>query len=135
MINIMPSMFLLESAISSSMTDMPFSERIMLGLRVTLLGMGTCFLVLGILWGVLALFKVIFARDSKHPAKALPQDDTKQIPEADVSETKSADDGELIAVLTAAAYAYLEAESAAAGAEPAKTKFRVVSFRRTGSER
>ena len=52
----------LESNIGSSMSDAPRGESLLLGLRVTILGMGMCFLVLMLLWGVLELFRVLSYR-------------------------------------------------------------------------
>ena len=120
-----PALLLAESAIAESMTDMPLGERMIIGLRVTVLGMGTCFAVLAILWGILSLFKVIFAREKKPKAEALPPAETEALPAAQEPEQ---DYGELVAVLTAAAYAYLAGET-----EEPQTKFRVVSFSKTGS--
>ncbi|MBQ7719305.1 MAG: OadG family protein [Clostridia bacterium] len=126
-----PSFFILQNAIADSMTDMPIGERMALGLRVTVLGMGTCFAVLAILWGILSLFKLIFAREKKPSGDALPAADTKALPAAEPEpEPEAQDDGELIAVITAAAYAYLSQEEQ----EP-QTRFRVVSFSKTGKEK
>lgn len=107
--------------------------------EMTLLGMGMIFAVLAILWGILAIFKLIFAgKTPKEPkvskvkvekAKEAPVvDDTKSAvavsaPSSATSEAQSND--ALIAILTAAVTAYREEEGASGS-------FRVVSFKRTG---
>ena len=58
-------------------TYTPFSgEAIKYALEMVLLGMGMIFAVLGVLWGVLAIFKLVFARPQKEkkvePKKAEP---------------------------------------------------------------
>lgn len=118
-------------------TYTPFSgDAIKYALEMTLLGMGMIFAVLGILWGVLALFKLIFARPKKERK-------TVEAPKAESAKAVTAeaapmaapvaatDDAELIAVLTAAIVAY-EAEQNP-NASPAN--FRVVSYRRASGGR
>lgn len=104
-----------------------------------LVGIAMVFAVLTVLWGVLALFKLIFARPKKEKAK-----NDKKAVEASKSEADSvaevtsvatpvaaADDSELIAVLTAAIYAY-EAEQ---NPNQPIGNFKVVSYRRTNGGR
>ena len=107
--------------------------------EMTLLGMGMIFAVLAILWGILAIFKLVFAgKTPKEPkvskvkvekAKEAPVvDDTKSAvaasaPSSATSEAQSND--ALIAILTVAVTAYREEEGASGS-------FRVVSFKRTG---
>ena len=110
--------------------------------EMTLLGMGMVFAVLAILWGILAIFKLIFAGKTPKAPKApkvkvekakepsAPVTDaapsaavTAPTPSSAVSETQSND--ALIAILTAAVTAYREEEGATGS-------FRVVSFKRTG---
>ena len=103
-------------------------ERLALAGQMTLLGMGMIFAVLAILWGVLAIFKLIFAKPEKKkakPAPAAPQAEPVVVPEPVVAPAAT-DDAELIAVLTAAIAAY----EASLGNEVAPGGFRVVSFRR-----
>lgn len=111
--------------------------------ETTLLGMGMIFSVLAILWGVLAIFKVVFAGKSpktpkpskvkeqkKASASKEKQDDaisaviaaSIQAYEAD----KAQDDAALVAILTAAVAAYRASEEGTNGS------FRVVSFKRAG---
>ena len=104
-------------------------------LEMTLLGMGMIFAVLIVLWGVLAIFKLIFAKPVATPkaeeAPKVVQTQTAPTPEISIPEATSADDAELIAILTAAIVAY-EAEN---GNEVSPSDFRVVSFRRTSGGR
>ena len=121
-------------------TYTPFSaDAIKYALEMTLLGMGMIFAVLGILWGVLALFKVIFARPKKEnkaaevksaePAPVVESAPAPTTAPAPVAE--ATDDGELIAILTAAIIAY-EAEQ---NPDAPIGNFRVVSYRRANGGR
>ncbi len=111
--------------------------------QVPILGMAMIFSVLGILWAVLALFKVVFAgktpkaekpqravakkADSapKESATAQPTgDDLMAVLTAAIAAHQSND--EIIAVLTAAVSAY-RAESGESGG------FRVVAFKRANT--
>ena len=103
-------------------------ERLALAGQMTLLGMGMIFAVLATLWGVLAIFKLIFAKPEKKKAKPAPEAPKAEpvvVPEPVVAPAAT-DDAELIAVLTAAIAAY----EASLGNEVAPGGFRVVSFRR-----
>ena len=103
-------------------------ERLALAGQMTLLGMGMIFAVLSLLWGVLAIFKLIFVRPDKKKVKAAapaPKPEPVVVPEPVVAPAAS-NDAELIAVLTAAIAAY----EASQGNEVAPGGFRVVSFRR-----
>ncbi len=107
-------------------------ERLALAGQVTLIGMLMIFSVLTILWGVLAIFKLIFA---KAPKKAKAEPAPKAEPKVSAPEASApvavTDDAQLIAVITAAVAAYREAETP--GATP--SGFRVVSYRRANSGR
>ncbi len=102
--------------------------------QMMLLGMGAIFSVLAILWGVLSVFKLVFAEKPKKEI-SLKEKPAAEIPakpaEEAVAETGyiEVDDGtdQLVAVITAAIAAYRAAEEP----ESAATGFRVVSFRRT----
>lgn len=107
----------------------PLSERLALGGETLLLGLGTVMLVLALLWGVLELFRVVFY----HPEKTKPAEPEPEIelpPEA----VEQNDDSELVAVITAAAAAYIDAENEAKRAAgenaPHAEGFRVVSFKK-----
>ena len=102
-----------------------------------LVGIAMVFAVLTILWGVLVLFKLIFARPKKDKTQNNKKTDEASKSESTVDATAvsapvaAADDSELIAVLTAAIYAY---ESEQNPNEPIGN-FRVVSYRRTNGGR
>ena len=94
--------------------------------QTPLLGMGMIFAILAILWGILSVFKFIFAKpEPKKKAAPVPKAEPVAVAEPVVEE--QTDDTELIAILTAAIAAY-EANN---GNEVAPGGFRVVSFRRT----
>ena len=120
-------------------TYTPFSgDAIKYALEMTLLGMGMIFAVLGILWGVLALFKVIFARPKKDKAAKKVVEKTVEnkaeptpVVESAPAPVASNDDGELIAILTAAIIAY-ESEQ---NPDAQIGNFRVVSYRRANGGR
>ena len=103
--------------------------------RMTLLGMVMVFSVLGALWGILTLFKLIVLRSTAKPKTKRMTVEKKKVavPErratvavTDVAVSRT-DDEELIAVLTAAIAAY-RAQENQNGDVP--SDFRVVSFRR-----
>lgn len=122
-------------AIRPDGTYTPFSgDAIKYALEMTLLGMGMVFAVLGILWGVLSIFKLVFARPKKvNKAKEIKADPTPEVVAAPeiVTAPAATDDGELIAILTAAIIAY-EAEQ---NPEAPIGNFRVVSYRRANGGR
>ena len=109
-------------------TPLEFSEAIGYGLQTALLGMAVIFSVLGILWAVLAIFKTIFYKQPKtekkpEPVKAeAPAPVAAPAPAPAPAEPAAADDAELVAVITAAIAAMMDAP---------QTSFRVVSFKRT----
>ena len=122
-------------AIRPDGTYTPLSgDAIKYALEMTLLGMGMIFAVLGILWGVLSIFKLVFARPKKvnkaKEIKAEPAPEVVATPET-VTAPAATDDGELIAILTAAIIAY-EAEQ---NPEAPIGNFRVVSYRRANGGR
>lgn len=105
--------FLLDTAEGS----LAFAEKMAIGGQVTLLGMGTVFAVLILLWGIIELlhFAISHAGGINKAAMAPTPIEPTAAP------AKSTDDGELIAVIAAAI-------AAAEGVSPAS--FRVVSFKR-----
>ncbi len=81
------------------------SELLMSGAVVCVIGLGTVFAVLAILWGVLELMRVIFTAKSDAPKKDYEQ---KAAPAPNPAPAPAAtDDTELVAVLAAALAAYL----------------------------
>ena len=101
------------------------AERLALAGQMTLIGMGMIFAVLSLLWAVLAIFKIVFARPKKEKTVA-PVAAPAPVEETVVEEDASNDD-ELVAVITAAVAAYMAQEEP----DAAPNGFRVVSFRRT----
>jgi Oxaloacetate decarboxylase, gamma chain. len=94
-------------------------------------GMGTVFLVLIVLWGIIALFKVFFYDIPNKKAKAVSES-AVPAPEQAVApqqQPTAPDDSELIAVITAAVAAYIADENGSDVPVP-ETSFRVVSFKR-----
>lgn len=123
-------------ALNPDGTYTPFSgDALLYALEMTLLGMGMIFAVLGVLWGVLALFKVIFARPKKekktNKEQATVAAEVAPTPQEAPVTVASSDDAELIAILTAAIVAY-EAEQ---GTSVSVGDFRVVSYRRASGGR
>ena len=115
-------------ALNASVQDMggAFSaERLSLAGQMTLIGMGMIFAVLGLLWAVLAVFKLVFARPKKEKKTEASVVAPAVVEEAVVEDV--ANDDELVAVITAAVAAYMAQEEP----EIASNGFRVVSFRRT----
>lgn len=107
--------------LAASDTAMTLGEKLSLGGQVSLLGMGTVFAVLAILWGLVELMHLLLTgvtggkKKNAAPAKAeAPAPAPAPAPAA-------ADDLEIVAVITAAI-------AAASGSSP--SSFRVVSFKR-----
>ena len=101
--------------------------------QMTLLGMLMVFAVLGILWGVLAIFKIAFAEKKPKANKSAPEKSelAPNTQEQSTPVVAQNNDAELIAVLTAAVAAYMADE----GAHAQDGSFRVVSFTRVRSGR
>ena len=116
---------LAESDINSVLNNgLSFSEKATLSLKMILIGMGTVFSVLFIIWFFLTVFRLVMdkAKKKKTPAPAAP---------APVgTEEGTPDDGALIAAITAVITAYREEEGS-----PAPSSFRVVSFEKRGASR
>ena len=109
--------------LAASEGAMTFGEKMALGGQVMLLGIGTVFAVLAILWGLVELLHLILSplsgekkKKSKEPAPAPAEAAPAPVPAA-----APADDLEIVAVITAAI-------AAASGSSP--SSFRVVSFKR-----
>ena len=106
---------------------MNFGERAAYSGRMILIGMGTIFLSLALLWGVVELFRRLVTRepeaeDTPTPAPAVPVAPVAPAPVAPAS------DDALIAAITAAVAATLAEENG--GVAPA---FRVVSFQKVST--
>ena len=107
------------------------SEAWLYALEMTLLGMGMVFAVLGLLWGVLVIFKLVFARPKKEAKVEAPKSEPVIVEAPAPVAEETTDDAELVAILTAAIVAY-ESEN---NPEATPASFRVVSFRRTNGGR
>lgn len=103
----------------------PLSERIMMGIETTLLGMGVVFLALIVLWAVLSVFRLVFYKPDGKAAESVPAPAEITPAVAQAEAVSTANDEEIVAVITAAI--------AAMTGKP-ETSFRVVSFRRTASK-
>ena len=111
----------------SPLDSMTLSDRVTVSLQTSLLGLGTVFAVLALLWGALVLFRVVFAGIEKKSANAAGEAPAAAVPtpvEVVPSAAEGSDDSEVVAAITAAISVMLD--------KPA-TSFRVVSFRRSGS--
>ena len=128
------------------------SARLQLAGLMILIGIGMVFLVLAILWMVLVIFKLIFAKDSANAEKAA-KDAAKAAAKAEKEAAKAvakeaekavdtpapapvsapASDDQLIAVITAAVAAAIEADPALSS--QFASGFRVVSFKKTDKSR
>ena len=119
-------------ALEADGTYTPFSgDAWLYALKVTLIGMGMVFAVLGILWGVLAIFKLVFARPKKEAKVEAPKSEPVIVEAPAPVAEEATDDAELVAILTAAIVAY-ESEN---NPEATPASFRVVSYRRTSGGR
>ena len=117
-------------AVRADGTYTPFSaDAVKYALEMTLLGMGMIFAVLGVLWGVLAIFKLVFARPKKEKKTNSPI--VEEAPVIAEPTPTATDDAELIAILTAAIMAY-ESEQ---NPDAPIGNFRVVSYRRANGGR
>ena len=111
------------------------ATRIEYAVTVTLQGMLMVFAVLSLLWGVVAVFKVILhdIPEKKAAKKAALAKAVQEVaaPEAEpvVEAGPEEDDGEIVAAITAAIAAMLQSEEYAGQFE---SGFRVVSFSRKG---
>ena len=109
-------------------------DNLVLAAQTVLLGMGMIFAILGLLWGVLSLFKLIFVGVAPKAPKAQKAPEAKKevkTEEAVVTAPAVEDnnDAQLVAIITAAVAAYMADEGAPDGS------FRVVSFKRVQSGR
>ena len=93
-----------------------FSETLLFGLEMVLIGMATVFSVLILLWLALTVFKLVFAK--KNTAEK-----TDVAPAPVAAPVVTANNDEEIVAVIAAAIAMAESESSG-------VKFRVVSFKR-----
>ena len=112
----------------------PIGERVAEGFEIFVLGMLMVFAVLALLWGVLAIFKIVFydipQKKKENAEKAAKQAvNTAEDKPVPVAVTPTEDIGAIVAAITAALTAYFAESGEYSGG------FRVVSFRKsqTGS--
>ena len=115
-------------AASADSAELTFADRATTALIVSLQGMLTIFLVLSILWGAIELLHLALGREKKaKPVKTAPAAPVAEAAPAPVAEpapaASVADDGAIVAAITAAISAQLASEGYTGG-------FRVVSFKR-----
>ena len=113
----------LKENILSSGNDMDFSEKLSISGSMLLRGMATVFLVLIILWGIIAIFGAFSKLPAKKKASAAePEKAPEAIPEAQT------DDTEIVAAIMAAVETFRADEGL--GTMP----YRVVSFKKRGQK-
>lgn len=108
--------------LAAAEAEMALGDKLLLGGQVSLLGMGTVFAVLAILWGLVELMHLLLtgvSGDKKEKKAEAPVEAPATAPAPVVS--APADDLEIVAAITAAI-------AAASGSSP--SSFRVVSFKR-----
>ena len=104
---------------------MTFGERAAYSGRMILIGMGTIFLSLALLWGVVELFRRLVTREPEEDEPAPAPAPAPAPVAAPAPKAAPASDDALIAAITAAVAATLAEENG--GVAPA---FRVVSFQK-----
>ncbi len=102
-------------------------DRIIEGGKYSILGFATVLTVLAAICGILSVFGLVFGKEKE--AKPVVTEDSKDIAE----EAVNADDGAIVAAITAAISVILAEEAAMENREP--DGFRVVSFKRAGKNR
>lgn len=114
---------MIQQALANTMT---FGERTAYAGKMLLIGLGTVFIVLALLWGALELFRrFLTAREEGGAEQSTPAPVQIVASAAPPAPVAPAGDDALIAVITAAVAAAMAEENG--GAVPG---FRVVSFRR-----
>ena len=122
----------LVTAVSTELGGAFSAERWAYAGRMTLLGMVMIFAVLGLLWAVLAVFKLVMVGKEAKPAQKNAIAEAIAESASVAEEPEAVDDGELVAVIAAAIAAYRASEGMDAADASA---FRVVSFRRAANGR
>jgi sodium pump decarboxylase gamma subunit len=93
-------------------------------------GIGMVFLVLAVLWLVLLVFKKVFYKEPKNTSKKTEEPAPAAAP---VPVASAADNGALVAAITAAVAAYIDSDPALSSQFAGG--FRVVSFKPTSKSR
>lgn len=110
------------------------AENTKVAVEVSLMGMLTIFVALALLWGAIELFRYAYQASQKKSVKDESEEREIQSPAQTVTVTQPvetvqtveprADEGEIVAAITAALVAYLDVP---------QSSFRVVSFKKAGS--
>ena len=108
-----------KSQIPSSGVSLTMGEKLSLAGEMILRGMGTVFIVLALLWAIIAIFGAVSKATAGKAKKSAPVQ-----PEAVAEVTASEDDGEIVAAIMAAIEAYRAGEGLAGRG------YRVVSFKK-----
>lgn len=103
-----------------------FSERLLFSLKMLAFGMGVVFAVLALIWLILVLFRLVTTAVGKRKQTGQTP---AQAPVATPS-SPAADDGAILAAITAAVAVIIDEENAVAGTDKG---FRVVSFGKAGA--
>lgn len=121
-------------AVTEDLGGFMSSARLELAGQVVLIGLGMIFAVLALLWGILAIFGKVMTRTKKQPAPAESEPPMETAapavdePVAAVA-TDTEDDGELVAVITAAVVAAIASDEMLSSRF--ESGFRVVSFKKS----
>lgn len=121
---------LLAGAVTSIDRSVPMSERLIMGIKTLVLGMGIVMFILAFLWGILELFKLIFydiPNKRKIKTPVIPETVKITADAEPVEDVINSADDEIIAAISAAIAVYREIESG----NEFTGGFRVVSFRKT----
>ena len=118
-------------AAGAESAELTFGDRATTALIVSLQGMLTIFLVLSVLWGAIELLHYALGREKKvaKVESAAPAAEQAPAPAVETAPAApAADDGAIVAAITAAISAHLAGEGYTGG-------FRVVSFKRAASQK
>lgn len=127
--------FFLKAAADADLGGFMSPERLELAGQVVLIGLGMVFAVLALLWGILVIFGKVMTRQKKQadeptPAPEAPAEQTvSAVSESEPAVPSAEDDGELIAVITAAVAAAIESDEVLSSRFA--SGFRVVSFKKS----
>lgn len=127
--------FFLKAASEPDIGGFMSPERLELAGQVLLIGLGMVFAVLALLWGILTIFGKVMTRQKKQanepaPAPEAPAEEiAPALSEPEPAAASAEDDGELIAVITAAVAAAIESDEVLSSRF--ESGFRVVSFKKS----
>lgn len=113
---------------------MPLGELFKIAIADTVMGMGTVFVVLIFIAFVIWLLGFIPKWEEKRAKKEAPAEAAAQAPQAVPAAAAAQDDGELVAVITAAVMAYMESETPGSSDGYVVRNIRRAAWRHTLSE-